>query len=79
MLSELFKAIWFSSVVAFMVVSIGVGIVQVFRRDKEWWDIPKFVLLPLMILWIVGALSGIATVILSILEPVARWLAHHFA
>jgi hypothetical protein len=25
-LSELFKAIWFSSVVAFMVVSIGVGI-----------------------------------------------------
>jgi hypothetical protein len=72
-------AIWFLSVAAFMVLSIGVGIRHVFRRDKEWWDIPRFVLLPLVILWFVGALSGLAAVMLGVLEPVARWLAHHFA
>jgi len=43
MLSELFKVIWFSAAPSFMVVSIGVGILQSFRRDKEWWDLPRFV------------------------------------
>jgi hypothetical protein len=29
--------------------------------------------------WLVGAVSGIATVILGVLEPIVGWLAHHFA
>jgi hypothetical protein len=78
MLSELFKIIWFSAAASFMIVSIGASILQGFRRDKEWWDIPRFVLVPLMTLWLVGALSGIAAAILSVLEPIVRWLAHHF-
>ena len=78
-LSELFKVIWISAGLSFMVVPIGAGILQGFRRDKEWWDIPRFVLVPLMTLWLVAALSGIAAGILSILEPIVRWLAHHFA
>jgi hypothetical protein len=76
---KLFVAIWFSSVAAFMVVSIPVGIMWVFRRDKNWWDIPTFLLLPLGVLWFVGALSGLAAAIFLVLEPAAHWLAHHFA
>jgi hypothetical protein len=79
MLSNLFKVIWFSAAFSFMVASIGAGILQRFRRDKEWWDFPRFVLVPLMTLWLVAALSGIATVILGVLEPVTRWLGLHFA
>jgi hypothetical protein len=79
MLFNLFKVIWFSAAFSFMIASIGAGILQKFRRDKEWWDFPRFVLVPLMTLWLVGALSGIAAVILSVLEPTVRWLAHHFA
>jgi hypothetical protein len=79
MLSQLFKVIWFSAAASFTLVSIGAGILQCFRRDKEWWDLPRFVLAPLLILWLVGAVSGIATVILGVLEPIVGWLAHHFA
>ena len=58
MFFQLFKVIWFSAAASFMLVSIGAGILQCFRRDKEWWDLPRFVLAPLMILWLVGAVSG---------------------
>ena len=74
-----FKVMWFSAAASFMLVSIGAGILQCFRRDKEWWDLPRFVLAPLMILWLVGAVSGIATVIVGVLEPIVGWLAHYFA
>jgi len=79
MLSELFKVIWVSAALSFMVVSIGARILQTFRRDKEWWDLPRFAWVPLITLWLVGALSGMAAVILSVLEPAVRWFAHHFA
>jgi hypothetical protein len=79
MFFQLFRVIWFSAAASFMLVSIGAGILQCFRRDKEWWDLPRFVLAPLMILWLVGAVSGIATVIVGVLEPIVGWLAHHFA
>jgi hypothetical protein len=79
MFFQLFRVIWFSAAASFMLVSIGAGILQCFRRDKEWWDLPRFVLAPLMILWLVGAVSGIAAAILGVLEPIVGWLAHHFA
>jgi hypothetical protein len=69
-------SLWIYGALGFMVLSIVVGIVQKFR-GKHDLDMPTFLLAPIVWLWLIVALAGIATVIFGMLIlPVVHWLAH---
>jgi hypothetical protein len=58
-----------------MVLSIVAGIVQHFRRGKDPFDLPMFLMIPRAGLWFIFSLAGVATVIFFMAAPVIRWLA----
>jgi hypothetical protein len=69
-------SLWMGGVLVFMVLSLVVGIVQSLRGKKDF-DIPAFVLAPIVWLWLIIALAGIVTVMLGMLVlPVVHWFMH---
>ena len=69
-------SLWMGGALVFMVLSLVVGIVQSFRGKKDF-DIPAFVLAPIVWLWLIIALAGIVTVMLGMLVlPVVHWFMH---
>jgi hypothetical protein len=74
---EYSQSLWMGGAMVFMVLSVATAAVQKFWRDKDLFeDIPAFLLLPLMSVWLIAAFAGIATAMLAMLVPVVRWLAH---
>ena len=57
------KVIWIMAVLAFMLLSIVVGIIQHVRK-KELWDAPWPLITALVVLLIVGGVSGLGAAFL---------------
>ena len=69
-------SLWMGGALVFMILSLVVGIVQSFRGKKDF-DVPAFVFVPIMWLWLIIALAGIVTVMLGMLVlPVVHWFMH---
>jgi hypothetical protein len=55
---------WILASFAFIPLSVVVAIIQRVRK-KEWWDAPWPFMMALMVLWIVGAVSGLVAAVLN--------------
>jgi hypothetical protein len=60
-------AIFFLGALAFMAMSIVIGIVQGIRK-QEFWKAPWPLMMPAMLLWLVFSIAGVVAAVLNVLK-----------